>query len=109
MKVDRLWPVTALSLLLFWTLVAGSSTSMAIDGNYKSLAACVAEGKKQVERADARKEEEERDRAAIERAHPGHTLVTSEDYDVGWECIPSDGSSRTYGGYWETKAYRPKP
>jgi hypothetical protein len=109
MKVDRVWPLAALPLLLFWTLFNGSGTWSGFDGNCKSLAACIAEGKKQVESADARKEEERRDRAAIERAHPGHTLITSEDYDVGWECISSDGSSRTYGGYWKTKANRPKP
>jgi hypothetical protein len=107
MNADRLLPVTALPLLLFWTLVAGSSTSEAIDGNYKSLAACVAEGKKQVEMGNARKADYETALAAYQRK--GKTLATTEDYDVGWECIPSDGSARTYGGYWKAKANRPQP
>jgi len=95
--------IISLSLILFWSLYSGSDTSSGGDGIYKTLSLCAAEGKKQVERANVRKEEEERDRAAIERAHPGQTLVTSEDYNVGWKCIPSDGSAPTYGGYWLIK------
>jgi hypothetical protein len=93
----------SLPLILFWSLYCGSDTWRGGDGIYKTLSLCAAEGKKQVERADARKEEYERDSVAIQRAHPGKTLATSEDYNVGWECIPSDGSAPTYGGYWLIK------
>jgi hypothetical protein len=105
MNAHRLWPVTALLLLLFW-LFSGTNTSELI--TYKSLAACVSEGKKQVERGNARKaecEKEDQDPALKRKGQP--SLGTFEDCDVGWECTPSDGSAITYGGHWKAKANRP--
>jgi hypothetical protein len=105
MNAHRLWPVTALPLLLFWLF---SSTNTSDLMTYKSLAACVAEGKKQVEKGDARKavcEKEDEDAALKRKGQP--SLGTSEDCEVGWECKPSDGSASTYGGHWKAKAHRP--
>jgi hypothetical protein len=95
-------------LVLFWTLFCGSTTWNGVDGDYKTLAACITEGKRQVELADARRAEFEAGKAAIQKAHPGEGVISQEDYNVQWECRPSDGSTPTYGGYWKTKHNRPQ-
>ncbi len=88
---------------LLWTLFCGSNTWRGIDGTYKTLNACIAEGKKQVDRSNARRTKFEALAAATKKAHPGVGVGNDEDYNVGWECVPSDGSPSTYGGYWLIK------
>jgi hypothetical protein len=109
MNTNRLWPATALPLLVFWTLFCGSGTWRGVAGNYKTLTVCEAMGAKEVESADARRAEFVAAKAAMQRSHPGKAVVSTEDYNVQWECQPSDGSTPTYGGYGKTKKPRSPP
>jgi hypothetical protein len=110
MNADRPRPITAgLQLLLFWTLFTFTQTSTGIHGDYNSLAACEAMGQKKVEWADAQRAEFVAAKAAKLRSDPDIGVFSTVDYNLHWECKPSDGSTSTYGGYGITKPKRPQP
>jgi hypothetical protein len=92
------------ALFVFWILHVGSTSWSGGGGPFKSLSACIAEGQKDVAAAKAREEQEYADA----RAHGYKEWATQEDFDVGWECAPSDHLSSTYGGAWKDKG-EPRP